>query len=44
MQDGYSTTKSLGLGLPGTKRLMDTFEIVSEVGEGTTVTTTKWVP
>jgi serine/threonine-protein kinase RsbT len=44
MQDGYSTANSLGLGLPGTKRLMDTFEIVSELGKGTTVTTTKWVP
>jgi serine/threonine-protein kinase RsbT len=44
MQDGYSTAQSLGLGLPGTKRLMDTFDIVSEVGKGTTVTTTKWVP
>ena len=43
MQDGYSTTKSLGLGLPGAKRLMDAFEIVSEVGKGTTVTMTKWV-
>jgi serine/threonine-protein kinase RsbT len=43
MQDGYSTTKSLGLGLPGAKRLMDVFDIVSEVGKGTTVTMTKWV-
>lgn len=42
MQDGYSTTKSLGLGLPGTRRLMDDFEIVSQVGEGTTVTAKKW--
>ncbi len=43
MQDGYSTTQSLGLGLPGAKRLMDAFDIVSEVGKGTTVTMTKWV-
>ncbi len=43
MQDGYSTGKSLGLGLPGAKRLMDEFEIVSEVGRGTTVTMKKWV-
>ncbi len=42
MQDGYSTVKSLGLGLPGSKRLMDEFEIVSEVGKGTTVTMKKW--
>ncbi len=43
MQDGYSTGKSLGLGLPGAKRLMDDFEIVSEVGKGTKVTMKKWV-
>lgn len=42
MRDGYSTGKSLGLGLPGAKRLMDEFEIASEVGEGTTVTMRKW--
>lgn len=42
MQDGYSTSGSLGLGLPGSKRLMDEFGIVSEVGKGTTVTMTKW--
>jgi serine/threonine-protein kinase RsbT len=42
MQDGYSTTGSLGLGLPGAKRLMDEFEIISEVGKGTTVIMTKW--
>src|SRR5438067_1021371 len=35
MQDGYSTGQGLGLGLPGAKRLMDEFEIVSEVGKGT---------
>jgi serine/threonine-protein kinase RsbT len=42
MKDGYSTAKGLGLGLPGTKRLMDEFEIVSTVGKGTTVTVKKW--
>jgi serine/threonine-protein kinase RsbT len=42
MQDGYSTGKSLGLGLPGAKRIMDEFDIVSTVGEGTTVTMKKW--
>jgi serine/threonine-protein kinase RsbT len=42
MQDGFSTGGSLGLGLPGTRRLMDEFEIVSEVGKGTTVTIKKW--
>lgn len=43
MLDGYSTGKGLGLGLPGTKRLMDEFEITSSVGQGTTVKATKWV-
>ncbi len=43
MQDGYSTGKSLGLGLPGAKRLMDEFEIISEVGRGTKVIMKKWV-
>ena len=43
MRDGYSTANSLGLGLPGAKRLMDEFEIVSTVGGGTTVTMRKWV-
>jgi serine/threonine-protein kinase RsbT len=42
MRDGYSTGKSLGLGLPGARRLMDDFEIVSAVGEGTIVTMRKW--
>jgi len=43
MQDGFSTGKSLGLGLPGAKRLMDEFEIASELGKGTTITMKKWV-
>jgi len=42
MKDGYSTGKSLGLGLPGTRRLVSEFDIISEVGKGTTVTVTKW--
>lgn len=42
MQSGYSTSGSLGIGLPGVRRLMDEFEIVSEVGKGTTVTVKKW--
>jgi serine/threonine-protein kinase RsbT len=42
VQDGYSTSRSLGLGLPGVRRLMDEFEIVSEVNQGTTVTVKKW--
>jgi serine/threonine-protein kinase RsbT len=43
LQDGYSTTRSLGLGLPGAKRLSDDFQVVSEVGRGTTVTMKKWI-
>ena len=39
---GYSTAKSLGLGLSGSKRLVDDFQIESRVGEGTVVTVTKW--
>lgn len=42
MQDGYTTGRGLGMGLPGTKRLMDEFEITSCVGQGTTVKVTKW--
>lgn len=42
MADGFSTGKSLGLGLPGTKRLMNEFHISSEEGKGTTVTVIKW--
>jgi serine/threonine-protein kinase RsbT len=42
MRDGFSTGKSLGVGLPGARRLMDEFEIVSELGKGVTVTMTKW--
>ena len=36
------TSRGLGLGLPGSKRLMDEFELVSEVGKGTEVTMIKW--
>lgn len=43
MQAGYSTSGGLGLGLPGVQRLMDEFEIISNVGKGTTVTAIKWV-
>ena len=42
LQDGFSTYNGLGLGLPGARRLMDEFAIVSEKGRGTTVTMTKW--
>lgn len=42
MQDGYSTSGGLGLGLPGARRLMDDFEVTSDRGKGTTVTMRKW--
>lgn len=42
MDDGYSTGKGLGLGLPGARRLMDEFSLDSTVGVGTTVTMVKW--
>ena len=42
MRDGFSTGKSLGLGLPGAKRLVNEFNIESEVGKGTTVTILRW--
>jgi serine/threonine-protein kinase RsbT len=42
MKDGWSTGRSLGLGLPGTKRLVNEFNIQSETGKGTTVTIIKW--
>lgn len=42
LQDGYSTSGGLGLGLPGARRLMDDFEIASEIGLGTVVTMRKW--
>ena len=42
MKDGYSTGKSLGLGLPGARRLVSEFDLKSEVGKGTTVTVIKW--
>jgi RNA polymerase sigma factor (sigma-70 family) len=42
MADGSSSYGGMGLGLPGARRLMDEFDLVSEVGRGTTVTMTKW--
>jgi len=44
VQEGYSTSGGLGLGLAGVRRLMDEFEISSSVGTGTTVTSRKWRP
>ena len=43
MEDRFSTGRSLGLGLPGVRRLMDEFDISSEEGTGTRVTIRKWL-
>jgi serine/threonine-protein kinase RsbT len=43
LTDGYSSYQGLGLGLPGARRLMDDFAVVSEPGRGTTVTMIKWL-
>jgi serine/threonine-protein kinase RsbT len=42
LKEGYTTGSGLGLGLPGSKRLVNEFAIASRVGEGTCVTITKW--
>jgi serine/threonine-protein kinase RsbT len=42
MKDGFSTGKSLGLGLPGAKRLVNEFDIKSTPGQGTTISIIKW--
>lgn len=43
MEDGYSTSGGLGAGLPGVKRLMDSLDIQSVIGEGTTIRAEKWL-
>jgi len=42
LKDGYSTGSGLGMGLGGSRRLVNEFEIESRAGEGTRVTVTKW--
>jgi serine/threonine-protein kinase RsbT len=42
MTDGFTTKGGMGLGLGGSKRLVNEFEVVSRVGEGTRVTATRW--
>ncbi|HWZ98527.1 MAG TPA: anti-sigma regulatory factor [Candidatus Dormibacteraeota bacterium] len=42
LRDGFSTSGSLGLGLPGVRRLVDEFQIASAIGQGTVVKVTKW--
>lgn len=43
MQEGYTTSGGLGMGLPGAKRLVDELEIRSALGQGTTITLKKWL-
>lgn len=43
LQDGFSTGKGLGLGLPGARRLMDALDLDTVPGQGTTVRMVKWV-
>ncbi|WEG12525.1 anti-sigma regulatory factor [Pullulanibacillus sp. KACC 23026] len=43
MEDGYTTSGGLGAGLPGVKRLMDEFDLLSTVGEGTVITAMKFL-
>jgi serine/threonine-protein kinase RsbT len=43
MQDGYTTGNGLGLGLPGTRRLVDDFDLRTKPGAGTTVRLVKWI-
>jgi serine/threonine-protein kinase RsbT len=42
LRDGYTSGGGMGLGLGGARRLVNDFEIVSKVGEGTRVTVTRW--
>lgn len=42
MQDGYSTSRGMGMGLPGAKRLMDEFDLKTQDGIGTKITCRKW--
>lgn len=43
MNDGYTTSGGLGAGMPGVKRLMDEFDLVTKQGVGTKITTIKWL-
>ena len=44
MEDGYSTGRGLGMGLPGARRLMDRLIVESSLGHGTVIEMWKWVP
>ena len=44
LERGHTSRRSLGLGLPGARRLMDEFKVETDAATGTTVTMTKWRP
>jgi serine/threonine-protein kinase RsbT len=44
MEDGYTTGRGLGMGLPGARRLMDRLIVESALGRGTVIEMWKWVP
>ncbi|WP_205875258.1 anti-sigma regulatory factor [Mycobacterium camsae] len=44
MEDGYTTGRGLGMGLPGARRLMDRLVVESSLGRGTVIEMWKWVP
>lgn len=43
LSEGWSSHRGMGMGMPGSKRLMDEFTVISELGVGTTITATKWL-
>jgi serine/threonine-protein kinase RsbT len=43
MREGYSTSRGMGMGLPGARRLMDDLQIESALGKGTSITLKKWL-
>jgi serine/threonine-protein kinase RsbT len=43
LQGGYTTSKGMGVGLSGSRRMMDEFDVQTEIGEGTVITATKWL-
>lgn len=43
LKEGWSSHRGMGMGMPGSKRLMDEFSVWSEIGKGTVITTVKWL-
>ena len=44
LKGGYTTSKGMGVGLSGSKRMMDEFEVRTKLGQGTVITAAKWLP